>query len=150
MVEEGDVSPGAASSQAEERLLPARMLNELVYCQRLFWLEHVAGEWEDNSDTVAGKSVHRRVDRKVDGFPLAEQLAPDLVRAAPWRSRSWTRAPSVTLEYKRGRSPAPGHSAGDRTSRHTRQCPSASLFRMCLARCSLISLWRGTACAIFV
>ncbi len=81
MAEHGDVSPSAAPSQAEERLLPARMLNELVYCPRLFWLEHVAGEWEDNSDTVAGKSVHRRVDRKVDEFAPADQLAPDLVKA---------------------------------------------------------------------
>ena len=23
------------------------MLNEVVYCPRLFYLEHVAGEWED-------------------------------------------------------------------------------------------------------
>ncbi len=126
MVEHGDVSPSAAPSQAEERLLPARMLNELVYCPRLFWLEHVAGEWEDNSDTVAGKSVHRRVDRKVDEFAPADQLAPDLVKA-----RSVTVASidegvvakvdlleaeggTVTpVDYKRGSPPDPGRYPGD-------------------------------------
>ena len=77
----GDVSPNTGPEPAEERLLPARMLNEVVYCPRLFWLEHVAGEWEDTSDTVAGRSVHRRVDRKTDEFAAAGQLAPDLVKA---------------------------------------------------------------------
>jgi len=42
-------------------LIPARMLNEFVYCPRLAWLEWVQGEWEDSSDTVEGERVHRRV-----------------------------------------------------------------------------------------
>ena len=52
MGEHGDVSPNTGPEPAEERLLPARMLNELVYCPRLFWLEHVAGEWEDKARSV--------------------------------------------------------------------------------------------------
>ena len=44
-------------------LLPARMLNEFVYCPRLFYLEHVQGEFEDSADTVAGRWDHRRVDK---------------------------------------------------------------------------------------
>lgn len=44
-------------------LMPARMLNELVYCPRLYYLEHVAGEWEASADTVSGAGVHRRVDK---------------------------------------------------------------------------------------
>lgn len=42
--------------------LPARMLNEMAYCPRLFSLEHVHGEWADSADTVEGRTVHRRVD----------------------------------------------------------------------------------------
>ena len=41
-------------------LIPARMLNE--HCPRLYYLEHVAEEWEDSADTVEGRRVHRRVD----------------------------------------------------------------------------------------
>lgn len=44
-------------------LLPIRMLNEYVYCSRLFFLEHVDGRWEENEYTIEGSSVHRRVDK---------------------------------------------------------------------------------------
>ena len=49
-------------------LLQARMLNEFVYCPRLFYLEWVDRRWADNTDTAQGRFVHRRVDR--DGPPL--------------------------------------------------------------------------------
>lgn len=38
-------------------LLPARMVNEYVYCPRLAYLEWVQGEWAENGDTVAGAYV---------------------------------------------------------------------------------------------
>ncbi|MEL6183879.1 MAG: CRISPR-associated protein Cas4 [Myxococcota bacterium] len=47
-------------------LLPARMLNELAYCPRLFHLEWVQREWDDSRYTADGKRVHRRVDRKTE------------------------------------------------------------------------------------
>ena len=43
-------------------LVPARMVNEFVYCPRLFFLEWVQSRFEDNADTVHGRYVHRRVD----------------------------------------------------------------------------------------
>lgn len=43
-------------------LLPARMINEFVYCPRLFWLEYVEREFEHSYYTVDGERVHRRVD----------------------------------------------------------------------------------------
>jgi len=52
----------AVDSDAPD-LLPVRMLNEFVYCPRLFHLMHVEGRWEDNVYTVEGKDAHRRVDR---------------------------------------------------------------------------------------
>jgi len=39
------------------------MLNEVVYCPRLAYLEWVQGEFAHNSDTVEGRTVHRTVDR---------------------------------------------------------------------------------------
>ena len=47
---------------AGRHLLPARMLNEFVYCPRLFHFMHVEGRWADNHYTVEGQAVHKRVD----------------------------------------------------------------------------------------
>ena len=44
-------------------LIPARMLNEFVYCPRLAVLEWLDGEWAPNTDTVAGTLRHARVDQ---------------------------------------------------------------------------------------
>jgi CRISPR-associated protein Cas1 len=38
------------------------MLNEVAYCPRLFYLEHVLGEFVHSHDTLDGARVHRRVD----------------------------------------------------------------------------------------
>lgn len=45
-----------------DTLLPVRMLNEFVYCPRLFHLMHVEGRWADNHYTVEGRAAHRRID----------------------------------------------------------------------------------------
>src|SRR5438105_1975851 len=58
-------------------LIPARMLNEVVYCPRLFYLEYVLGEWDDNADTVHGKRVHKRVDARSDALPESGALPPE-------------------------------------------------------------------------
>ncbi len=52
-------------------LLPARMLNEYVYCPRLAYLEWVQGEWADSTDTIEGRHVHRRVDKRRGSPPGA-------------------------------------------------------------------------------
>lgn len=46
------------------QLLPARMINEFVYCPRLFYLEHVEGLFVHNADTIAGKAKHEKVDKE--------------------------------------------------------------------------------------
>jgi len=38
------------------------MLNEFVYCPRLFYYEHVEGLFLENADTVRGSTIHKRVD----------------------------------------------------------------------------------------
>jgi CRISPR-associated protein Cas1 len=38
------------------------MINEWVYCPRLFWLEYVDRSFADSHDTVDGQRVHRNVD----------------------------------------------------------------------------------------
>ena len=51
-------------------LLPARMINEYAYCPRLAYLMWVQGEWDDSSDTVEGRHVHRRVDKPGGKLPV--------------------------------------------------------------------------------
>jgi CRISP-associated protein Cas1 len=56
-------------------LLPARMINEFVYCPRLAYLEWIQGEWAETADTVEGRHGHRRVDRQEQPLPSAEDAA---------------------------------------------------------------------------
>ena len=57
--------------------LPARMINELAYCPRLFYLEYVQQEWAESADTLEGRFVHRRVDREQGAMPAADELSPE-------------------------------------------------------------------------
>lgn len=64
MTKEGSpiqLTPIGASSE-EIPLIPVRMVNEFVYCPRLAYLMWVQQEWEDSSDTVEGRRVHRSTD----------------------------------------------------------------------------------------
>ena len=56
--------------------LPARMVNDYVYCPRLACLEWVQGEWAESADTVEGRHSHRRVD-KASGRPPPGKPPPD-------------------------------------------------------------------------
>lgn len=57
------------------------MLNEVVYCPRLYYLEHVAGEWDDSADTVSGRRVHRRVDASSSTMPSPDEVPCDGLQA---------------------------------------------------------------------
>lgn len=52
--------------------LPARMLNEFVYCPRLFYYEFVEGVFVHNADTLRGAAVHARVDSGSGAMPPAD------------------------------------------------------------------------------
>lgn len=60
-------------------ILPVRMVNEYAYCPRLFHLMFVQREWADNTDTLEGKHVHRRVDKPAGKVPLPEALSEEVV-----------------------------------------------------------------------
>lgn len=64
--------PGAPLKPPD--LVPARMLNELMYCERLMYLEWVQGEFADNFFTVDGRAVHKRADKP--GKPLRRRTPP--------------------------------------------------------------------------
>jgi CRISPR-associated protein Cas1 len=61
--------------------LPARMLNEFVYCPRLFYYEWVGGLFEDSADTVEGSHQHTRVDEKTTLLPRPEELEDERLRS---------------------------------------------------------------------
>src|SRR3954471_20123691 len=59
--------------------LPARMVNEFVYCPRLFFYEFVEKVFQESSDTLEGSAQHKRVDREGKGLPKPEDTdAADL------------------------------------------------------------------------
>ena len=55
-------------------LVPARMVNEFVYCPRLAYLMWGQAEWAETGDTVDGRRVHTRVDRPNKPLPEPEAL----------------------------------------------------------------------------
>jgi len=57
-------SSDVTSAQHDEAAprVPARILNEHVYCPRLAWLEWEARAFRDNLDTAEGTDAHRRID----------------------------------------------------------------------------------------
>ncbi|MGE0464737.1 MAG: CRISPR-associated endonuclease Cas1 [Vicinamibacterales bacterium] len=61
--------------------VPARMLNEFVYCPRLFFYEWVDGVFRHNTDTVEGAQKHEKGDEKEDDLPEADALEGERVKA---------------------------------------------------------------------
>ena len=70
--------------KVEQRVesLPARMLNEFVYCPRLFYYEHVEGVFVESADTVKGAAVHARVDKGKGALPPGSAGAPTVAVGA--------------------------------------------------------------------
>ena len=120
-------APSSTPPASVDPLVPARMVNEYVYCPRLAYLEWVQGEWEDSSDTVEGRHAHRRVNR--DGGKLPP---PDEVDESPrLHARSVTLSSErlgliarldliesdggrvTPVDYKRGKRPHVGSGAHD-------------------------------------
>jgi CRISP-associated protein Cas1 len=101
--------------------VPARIVNEVLYCERLAFLEWAQGEWADNAYTDEGRWVHRRADEE------SGQLAPldstEQEDGRPYVARSvWLTSEklgltakidvvesadgvAVPIEYKRGSAP---------------------------------------------
>ncbi|MGO9135026.1 MAG: CRISPR-associated endonuclease Cas1 [Methylovirgula sp.] len=68
----------APPAAADEMLIPARMVNEWVYCPRLAVLEWGHGEWAGNADTSAGRRSHRATeDGPAPALPSPDKLDED-------------------------------------------------------------------------
>jgi CRISPR-associated protein Cas1 len=71
---------GSDAKESSQRLvtsspteIPARMLNEFVYCRRLFYYEFVEGVFVESADTLRGQAVHQRVDTGSGALPAAKK-----------------------------------------------------------------------------
>ena len=69
--ESPDLKSQISNLKSHAEPLPARMLNEFVYCQRLFFYEHIEGVFVENADTERGKAIHKKVDRGRGDLPPA-------------------------------------------------------------------------------
>lgn len=115
--------------ERELTLVPARMVNEVLYCERLMYLEWVQDEWESNAFTADGTRVHKRVDASkkklrppaatTDNAPGGEAIGVE----PPYQARSVTLSSerlgltakldvvdveggkTLAVEYKRGKKP---------------------------------------------
>lgn len=114
------MSEGSGQSAVPE-LVPARMLNEHVYCPRLAYLEWVDSGFRESADTIEGTFAHRRVDvprgsppepggDEADDRPPSRSVwlsSPSLGLSAKIDVLESGRDGVIPIEYKRGRPASP-------------------------------------------
>lgn len=82
-----------ALPSAPPELVPARMINEVLYCERLMYLEWSQGEFEENAFTLEGRTiVHARVDkprkRRGRAKPEEDKALDVQAEPPPYQARS--------------------------------------------------------------
>jgi CRISPR-associated protein Cas1 len=75
--------PSPSRHENEPQQIPARMLNEFVYCQRLFYYEFVEGVFVESVDTLRGDAIHKRVDSGSGALPAAKKKAKKTTQDEP-------------------------------------------------------------------
>lgn len=105
---------------AQPGFLPARMLNEYVYCPRLFYLEWVDQRRESNDDMTEGRIAHRSVDSRGGRMPDEnEGSAPRTTYSVALSDEQWglsavidrvdhREGVSVPVDHKKGHPQADG------------------------------------------
>ena len=76
-------SPSPSRQENEPQQIPARMLNEFVYCQRLFYYEFVEGVFVESVDTLRGEAIHKRVDSGNGALPAAKKKTKKATQDEP-------------------------------------------------------------------
>ena len=69
----------AIASDAAPEYLPARMLNEFVYCPRRFFYEYVESVFAHNRETIEGRLRHTKLDDGKGELTPAADLPPEEV-----------------------------------------------------------------------
>lgn len=111
-------APRHEKDEKDRPPVPARVLNEFVYCPRLAYLEWVQKEFVDSADTVQGRHVHRRVDKRGGSLPAPDENSdePKVARSVELSSARLGLVAKIDLleiedgevtpvDYKRGKRP---------------------------------------------
>src|SRR5580658_4303139 len=75
--------PSPSRPENEPQQIPARMLNEFVYCPRLFYYEFVEGVFIESADTLRGTAIHQKVDSGSGALPAAKKKAKKATQDEP-------------------------------------------------------------------
>ncbi len=158
--------PGHAADQPRAieapALVPARMVNEVLYCERIVHLEWAQQEFEHNAYTAEGNAVHARIDAGGGALPAppawreVDEEEPD--EPAPFTARSvWLSSEHlgltakidlvegdadgavVPVEYKRGA--APDEPAGAFLPERAQLCAQVLLLREHGYRSDEAAIW---------
>src|ERR1039458_5501363 len=78
-----EISERKLRADSEPQQIPARMLNEFVYCQRLFYYEFVEGVFVESVDTLRGGAIHQRVDSGNGALPAAKKKSKKTTQDEP-------------------------------------------------------------------
>jgi CRISPR-associated protein Cas1 len=114
--------------------IPARMLNEFVYCPRLFYYEFVEGVFVESADTLKGSAIHQRVDSGSGAMPSA---------ASSVRTRSTRVSPSDSAEAKS--TPAADSEPPHLETIHSRSVQMGSERLGVIAKMDLVETYMGGA-----
>ena len=79
------------------------MLNEFVYCPRLFFYEWVDGVFAHSADTVSGTLRHEKLERKADALPPAADLADEKIHSRSVTLSSEQHRVIATLDLVEGK-----------------------------------------------
>jgi CRISPR-associated protein Cas1 len=99
-----------ARADAEPQQVPARMMNEFVYCQRLFYYEFVEGVFVESVDTVRGDVIHQRVDSGDGALPAARTKKKQTEKKTPEDKPSETAGASAKEAEVQNNEPETIHS----------------------------------------
>ena len=116
-----EVARQKARAEAEPQQIPARMLNEFVYCQRLFYYEFVEGVFVESADTLRGGAIHQRVDSGNGALPAAKKKSK-----TEKKTGDETTATSVAQDTSPQPSPRSGEGDGEPETIHSRSVQMGS------------------------
>jgi CRISPR-associated protein Cas1 len=83
------------------------MVNEFVYCPRLFYYEWVEGVFAHSADTIEGAHTHARVDGKAEALPSPDDDAPAKARSVTLSSEIHQVIAKIDLVESDGTSATP-------------------------------------------
>lgn len=135
------MSPEIATTatSAAPPFIPARRLNDFVYCPRRAYLEWVQAEMEVNAEVLEGRVVHRQVDKKADPLPEPTEEAETIHARSVWLTSEALGLTAkidlvegegkvvIPVDYKRGKRPHVATGAYD--SERVQLCAQGLLLR---------------------